>query len=266
MFYYLSKIFWLFVQPINLIGILLVASLATQVLGWRRLALFSAATALAVLVLAAWTTLGALMLHPLENRFARPDPAPGQVAGIIVLGGGFQGTVNLARGGYELNDAGDRMVEAAVLARRYPEAKVIVSGGTGSLLFEGEADAASAPRLLAGLGVAADRLVLEGRSRNTYENAVFTAEMMRPQPGQKWLLVTSAFHMPRSMGLFRKAGFDVLPWPTDYKTSGREAPGLTEDNVHDSLKNTTTGLREWIGLLAYWISGRIDRPLPAPSE
>src|SRR5690606_33290798 len=152
---------------------------------------------LAILLVATWTTFGALLLRPLEDRFARPDPAPAEVAGIILLGGGFEGAVNLARGGYELNDSGDRMVEAAVLARRYPDAKVIVSGGAGSLLFDGEADADSAPRLLTALGVAPERLVLENRSRNTYENAIFTRDLVRPQPGQKWLLVTSAFHMPR---------------------------------------------------------------------
>lgn len=264
MFYYASKIFWLFIQPINLIGILLFCSLCAQLFAWRRVAFASGLAALLVLVVSAWTSLGALMLHPLEDRFVRPEPAPQRVDGIILLGGGFQGSVNLARRGYELNDAGDRVVEAAVLARLYPDAKVVVSGGTGSLLFEGEADADSAPRLLSALGVAPERLVLEGRSRNTYENAVFSAEMLDPQPGQTWLLVTSAFHMPRSMALFRKAGFAVVPWPTDYKTSGTETPGLAQDNVHDSLKNITTGLREWIGLVAYWGSGRIDEPFPAP--
>ena len=264
MFFYLSKIFWLIVQPINLVGILLVIAVAALLFGWRRFALFTAAKALIVLALAAWTSLGALMLHPLEDRFPRPDPAPAQVAGIIVLGGGFEGAVNLARGGYELNASGDRFVEAAVLARRYPDARVVVTGGTGTLLLDGEGDGDTAPRLLTALGVAPGRLVLENRSRNTHENAVFTRELVQPKPGEVWLLVTSAFHMPRSMALFRKAGFDVVPWPTDYKTAGNEIPGFTQDNVHDSLQNTAIAIREWIGLLAYWITGRIDTPFPAP--
>jgi hypothetical protein len=155
MFFYLSKVFWFFAQPINLIGILLICSLCAHLFAWRRLAFMSGLAALLVLALSAWTSLGALMLHPLEDRFARPEPAPAEVAGIIVLGGGFEGSVNLARGGYELNASGDRMVETAVLARRYPEARVVVTGGTGSLLLEGEADADSAPRLLTALGGAA---------------------------------------------------------------------------------------------------------------
>jgi uncharacterized SAM-binding protein YcdF (DUF218 family) len=264
MFFYLSKIFWLLVQPINLVGILLVLAFAAHLFGWRRFAFFTVAKALIVLVLAAWTSLGALLLHPLEDRFTRPDPAPEQIAGIIVLGGGFEGSVNLARGGYELNASGDRFVEAAVLARRYPQARVVVTGGTGTLVLEGEGDGDTAPRLLTALGVAPERLVLENRSRDTYENAVFTRELVQPKSGEIWLLVTSAFHMPRSMALFRKAGFDVVPWPTDYKTAGNETPGLAQDNVHDSLQNTAIAIREWIGLFAYWMTGRIDTVFPAP--
>ena len=88
--------------------------------------------------------------------------------------------------------------------------------------------------------------------------------MVQPGPGETWLLVTSAFHMPRSMALFRKAGFDVLPWPVDYRTAGDEGVGLFTDNAIDSLQATTLGLREWIGLIAYWLSGRIDSPFPGP--
>ncbi|MBX3531010.1 MAG: YdcF family protein [Rhizobiaceae bacterium] len=264
MFFYLSKIFSLVIQPINLIGILVAAALVALLLGRRRFTTFSLAGGLLVVALSTWTSLGALMLHPLEDRFARPNPPPEQVAGIIVLGGGFEGAVNLARGGYELNASGDRFVEAAVLARRYPAARVVVTGGSGALALEGEADGDTAPRLLIGLGVEAERLVLENKSRNTYENALFTKEMLNPKPAETWLLVTSAFHMPRSMGLFRKAGFDVVAWPTDYRTAGNETVGLTQDNFTDSLQNTTIAIREWTGLIAYRVTGRTDALLPGP--
>ncbi|WP_292637130.1 YdcF family protein, partial [Mesorhizobium sp.] len=177
---------------------------------------------------------------------------------------GFEGAINLVRGGYELNSGGDRMVETAILARRFPTAKVIVSGGTGSLFLDGEGDAATAPRLLTALGVTADRLILENKSRNTYENAVFTRELATPKAGETWLLVTSAFHMPRAKALFDKAGFATVPWPVDYRTSGREGIGLFRDNPADSLQATTMAIREWIGLIAYWLSGRIDQPFPGP--
>lgn len=263
MFFYLSKIFWFFAQPLNFAILLLLAGLVAGFFGRRRL--FRAATLLSALVLAlaAWTSLGAMMLNPLEERYPRP-PMPQKVDGIVVLGGGFEGAINLVRGGYELNSGGDRFVETAILARRYPEAKVVVSGGTGALMLEGEGDADTAPRLLEALGVDRDRLILENRSRNTYENALFSKELVTPKPGETWLLVTSAFHMPRSMALFAKAGFPVVAWPVDYRTSGEEGISLFADNPADSLANTTMALREWTGLVAYWLSGRIDRPFPGP--
>lgn len=265
MFFTLSKLFWIVAQPINLIGILIILGIVAAFFRLRRVGLFFSLCGFLVLALGAWTSTGALLLHPLEDHFTRPDPAPQDVAGIIVLGGGFEGAINLARGGYELNASGDRFVETAVLARRYPQARVVVTGGTGTLILEGEGDGDTAPRLLTALGVEADRLVLENRSRNTHENAVFTRELVEPQDGETWLLVTSAFHMPRSVGLFRKAGFDVVPWPADYRTAGNEPVGLARDNVSDSLQNLTIAIREWIGLLAYRLTGRIDGIFPERS-
>ncbi len=264
MFFYLSKIFWLFAQPLNLSILLLAAGLAASCFGFRRLFRWGAGLAFLILAVSAWTSVGALMLTPLEDRFPRP-PFPQKVDGIVVLGGGFEGAINKARGGYELNSSGDRFVETAVLARRYPNARIVVSGGVGELILDGEGDATTAFRLLTALGVAPGRLVLESRSRNTYENAVFTKALVTPGPGETWLLVTSAFHMPRSKALFDKAGFATVPWPVDYRTTGREGIGLFADNPADSLQTTALAIREWIGLLAYWLTGRIDSPFPAPA-
>ncbi|TGQ72704.1 MAG: YdcF family protein [Mesorhizobium sp.] len=263
MFFYLSKIFWFFIQPLNLAIFLLLAGLVSAMFGRRRVAVTGSMLAFVILALSAWTSLGAMMLDPLEERFPRP-PLPEKVDGIVVLGGGFEGAINLARGGYELNSGGDRMVETAILARRFPQAKVVVSGGNGSLFLDGEGDADTAPRLLGALGVSSDRLILEDKSRNTYENAVFSRNLVEPKPGETWLLVTSAFHMPRAKALFDKAGFVTVAWPVDYRTSGREGVGLFRDNPADSLQATTMAIREWIGLFAYWLSGRIDEPFPAP--
>lgn len=265
MFFYLSKILWFFIQPLNLSIFLLLAGVIAAIFGRRKLAASGTVFAFMILALSAWTSVGAMMLNPLEERFARAS-LPEKVDGIVVLGGGFEGAINLVRGGYELNASGDRMVETAVLARRFPEARIVVSGGTGELILDGEGDATTAPRLLNALGVSADRLILENKSRNTYENAVFTREMVAPKPGETWLLVTSAFHMPRAKALFDKAGFATVPWPVDYRTSGREGVGLFRDNAADSLQATTMAIREWIGLFAYWLSGRINEPFPGPGD
>lgn len=265
MFFYSSKIFWFFIQPLNFAILLLALSLLAGFGGWRRLTRSIGLLAFLILATSSWTSLGALMLNPLEERFPRPD-LPDKVAGIIVLGGGFEGAINLARQGYELNGGGDRFVEAAVLARRFPAAKIVVSGGSGALVLEGEGDADTAPKLFAALGVAPNRLILEKESRNTYENVEFTRKLVTPGPDETWLLVTSAFHMPRSMGVFRKAAFRVLPWPVDYRTSGEEGIGVMRDNPADSLQTTTIAIREWIGLIAYKFVGRTDSVFPGPDD
>ncbi len=264
MFHLVSAIGWLFLQPLSLVAIMIAVSLLTAFLGWRRLSLAASGLSLLVVVLSAWTTLGALVLGPLEDRFHKPEPVPDRVDGIVVLGGGLEGSINMARGGYELNASGDRFVEVAILARRFPQAKILISGGQGAVFLAGEGDADTAPRLLSALGVAAERLILENHSRDTFENAVFSRELVEPVAGETWLLVTSAFHMPRAVGVFRKAGFPVTPWPVDYKTAGNEKPGLAEDNALDSLRNTTLGIREWIGLVAYRMAGRTDALFPGP--
>lgn len=261
MFFFLSKIFWFVAQPLNFAIFLVLGGMLAVWFGWQKAAASFVSLAALILVLSVWTSLGAVLLRPLEERYPRPA-FPENVAGIVVLGGGFEGGINLARGGYELNTGGDRFVEAAILARRYPTAKVVISGGTGALVLDGEADADTAVRLMDALGVERERLILEDESRNTYENAVFTRRLVQPAAGETWLLVTSAFHMPRSMGLFRKADFVVTPWPTDYRTSGKEGFGLLQDNPVDSLQTTTVAVREWMGLIAYRLVGRTDAFLP----
>lgn len=262
MFFTLAKIFWFVVQPLGALLVLLVLAVIALLVGWRKLGTSLVVLALLVTFVSGWTSLGAMALHPLEDRFERPSPPPDDVAGIIVLGGFFEGAINLARGGYELNSSADRIVEAAILARRYPEARVVVTGGSGSLLLDGEADGSTAPRLLEALGIGRERMVLEDQSRDTYENALFTRELVEPQEGETWLLVTSAFHMPRSVMLFRRAGFDVAPWPVDYRTTGKDTLGPSRNNVVHTLQTTGLALREWIGLVAYRVTGRTDAILP----
>ncbi len=266
MFFFLSKALWLFVHPLNLAIFALFGALGLASFGRRKAAFLLTLGAALLLGSAAWTTLGDLLLEPLESRFARPDPPPAHVDGIILLGGALEGNVNHVRGGYEMNGGGDRFVEVTALARRYPDAPIVVSGGLDTVLRDTEGDADTAPRLFAALGIPRERLRLENRSRNTAENALFAKELIKPTPDQTWILVTSAYHMPRAVGLFRKAGFPVVPWPADYRTAGNEGFDILRDNETDALGKTVGALHEWIGLIAYWLTGKIDEPLPGPGS
>lgn len=262
MFLVLAKIFWIVAQPLSVAIILIVAGLLLLSVGRRRSGTTAAIFGVLVLGLASFTTLGALLIMPLENRFQRPE-WPETVGAIVMLGGASDGSISAARQVAELNPAGDRFTETLRLAQLYPEARIVVTGGVGLLVSGGEAEAETAKRFFTDMGITQDRLVLESEARNTEENAQLTKAMLAGIEGPV-VLVTSAFHMPRSMGLFRKAGMTVLPWPTDYRSSGREMPGLEFSRPVDNLMTASTAIREWIGLVAYRVTGKIDEVFPGP--
>jgi uncharacterized SAM-binding protein YcdF (DUF218 family) len=265
LFFVASKILWMVASPVVLLlAIALFAALASA--GRRaRPGRTIAIGAILLLAAVATTPIGPLIIAPLEDRFPEPTADMPPPDGIIVLGGAISDSLSRARGQTVL-DEGDRIVQAAVLAKRYQKARVVYSGGSGSLIARVSTEALEARRLLAELGVDPARIMLEDASRNTDENARFTARLVHPEPSQRWLLVTSAYHMPRSMGLFEKAGFDVTAYPVAFRTPG---PGRGLQWGTDPAGNLQTfedALHEWIGLAAYRATGRIDRLFPAPGE
>jgi uncharacterized SAM-binding protein YcdF (DUF218 family) len=161
--------------------------------------------------------------------------------------------------------AADRVIEAAALARQYPKARIIYSGGSANLIDSDAREADYAAAIFERLGVAKDRLTMERRSRNTKENAEFSKLLAAPKSGERWLLLTSAFHMPRSVGIFRKVGFAVEPYPVDWRT-GEPGDLLTvSPYALDGLERTEVAVREYLGLAAYWIAGRTSELFPAPN-
>lgn len=261
MFFTISKIFWLIAQPISIIVLLLVAAFISVACNKKRTTLGVLAAAITFALLSGFSNIGAVLVAPLENRFERAE-LPDDLDTILVLGGASYGRISAARGVSELNSAGDRFIEAVTLAQRYPQAKIVFSGGSGLLLHEAETEAESARRLFLQIGIDPSRLVLEGESRNTAENAAFTAEVL--QASKSIALITSSFHMPRSVGLYRKHGLEVLPWPTDFRSPGNESFGLDFANPVLNLEVLGVAMREWIGLVAYYATGRIDEILPSP--
>ena len=264
MFFVLSKTIGIALLPANfLIGIGLLGAilLATRLASVGRKLLIGSVVLLAV---CGFSPLGDVLLHPLEARFPPWDPARGAPDGIVVLGGAIDADLSADHGTLVFTRAADRVVEAAALARQYPKARIIFSGGSANLT-DGPREADYAAAIFERLGVAKDRLIMERRSRNTMENAEFSKELAAPKSGERWLLVTSAFHMPRSIGIFRKVGFPVEPYPVDWRT-GRSVDLLEfSPFVLDGLERTEIAVREYLGLVAYRISGRTSELFPGPN-
>ncbi len=263
MFFALSKVGWYLVQPLVAILLVSAAGLLCLLLKLPKTGFGLLGFAFLVLAVISLSPLGLLMLAPLENRFPKPA-LPERIAGIVVLGGSFDTRVARTRGEPELNDAADRITTTLALARRFPEARVVFSGGAAAMFEEDVTESSVAQRLFGDLGLAPERLLLEDRSRNTVENARFSRELAKPQPGETWVLVTSAAHMPRSVGCFRTAGFDVLPYPTDYQTPGGDMIYRPSTATVRNLEKVHFAIREYLGLLAYRLTGKTDALLPSP--
>lgn len=266
MFFVLSKVLGFFALPSNLsivIGLLGALLLPTRFARAGRHLILASVLLLVVLGL---SPLGNALIIPLEDRFPPWDDTRGAPDGIVVLGGGITPDVSAVRPQVALNEAAERITETVALARRYPQARIIYSGGTGALIYRGGNEAVAALKLFEALGIAGERVLAEEQSRNTVENAVFSRLLAMPQPGERWLLVTSGYHMPRAMGVFRAAGFAVEAYPVDWRTRGQQDAVRPFTSLGAGLERADTAAREWVGLLVYWLTGRSSALFPGPSD
>lgn len=253
MFFAISKIFWALANPGNLFVLGLLVGFLGILTPWRRLRTFATwllglttGTALIISVL----PIGAWLLAPLEERFPRLTDPPAQVDGIIVLGGAINLERAADRGGTPMGGNAERITAFVELAQRYPNAKLVFTGGSGLLLDQIHREADYAAQLLQVLGIAPDRVIFERESRNTHENVVNSMAAVKPQPGEVWLLVTSAVHMPRAVGAFRQAGWPVIAYPVAYATGPNDTRRL-DFNFARGLSRISMATYEWVGLIAY---------------
>jgi uncharacterized SAM-binding protein YcdF (DUF218 family) len=264
-FFYLSKVIGFLILPSSLIALAL--ALALWLLDRGRIVAGRRALVAALLGLLACgaSPLGDWVISPLERRFPRPDLTGRPLATIIVLGGAEEASRRELMG---LNEAAERLTEAAALALRHPTATLLFSGGSATIIGKESTGAADARRLFEALGIAPARIVLEDQSRTTWENAVYTCKLlMCRDPGSKaaggtHVMVTSAMHMPRSVGAFRAAGMVVEPWPVDYRAAEKYTIGI--NMLSDGLRRADVVMREYVGLLGYRITGRSSALFPAP--
>jgi uncharacterized SAM-binding protein YcdF (DUF218 family) len=251
MFFVLSKIFWTLAAPSHWLGLLVGATALSLLLRWQRAAKIFALAATAVL-LTAW--LAAVPLaRAWEDRYPRP-PWPRHVDGVLVLGAGFDSLFLHQRHAPRTNGGTFRLVEGLAAARHYPDARLVFTGGSGALEGSPFPETDTARYVFTELGRDPAQMILEARSRNTYENILFSKAMVKPRPDQVWLLVTSAMHMPRAMAIAQKLQWPMTPWPSDFITGPQSSRDFWE--VAENLALMDYVVHEWIGLAAYRLSGK----------
>jgi uncharacterized SAM-binding protein YcdF (DUF218 family) len=251
--YALIKALEFFLAPGDMLVVLLAIGVGLQWTRWRSVGLIISTISTALLVILLLFPIGFWLLKPLEDKYPRPT-LPKHIDGVLVLGGVFNPGVYLSRGAPDESDVEGRLVAAAELMRRYPDARLIFSGGSGDPGIAPEADAARLA--LDELGLDQRRVSYENRSRTTWENLLYSQKLAKPN--EVWVLTTSASQMPRAMVVAKMLGWKLIPWPSDYKTpTDLYSAGIGPNaDLALNLATVNMALHEWIGILAYRVSGR----------
>lgn len=263
MFFVLSKVLWFVIQPLNLIALLVIGSMLTSWRGKARAARWMAVLAMLGLITPIVVPIDRWLLEPLEQRFPAPDPMPQRIDGIILLGGAQRPALTAYWQQPELNASAETLTTFLALARHYPTAKLIFSGGSGDIFRQDLSEEQTVRLFLKQQGFDETRLQYENKSRNTHENALFSYRLVEPRQNEIWLMITNARTVPRAMGVFRKVGWNVTPVPADHLVvpNGDWQPQF---NLAAAFTTINEGLHEWLGLAAYYFSGKSDEMFPAP--
>ena len=268
MFYALAKIVWLLANPLHLALILLILSVLLMWTRWRRPGVWLASLVTIALLALAVLPLGHWALEPLAGRFSYFDPgskpAAEPVDGIILLlGAAINLKISRQVGHAVPGHAAGRLVEFLRLAKAYPGARLLITGGNVAGDGRGPSEAALIADYLISRGISAARLMIDERSRDTYDNAVMGRQLARPRDGARWLLVTSTWHMPRAMGVFRAQGWPVVAAPP-FRPEARDTAFQLRFNLRRGLNSLGVALHEYLGLAAYRAKGRTATLWPGP--
>lgn len=253
--FFVSKLVESALLPSNDIALLAVLGLLALIMRRKNLGLTLLVVSAVLLFVAGWSPLGPALIMALEDRFPSP-PAPASISGIVMLGGAVNIHISEDRETIALNDNGERLDAVATLARRYRGARILLSGGIAHAQGEHAfSESEGARRLLVDLGVPQERIELEQRSSTTFENATESVKVAKPKPGDTWLLVTSAYNMPRAVASFRAANFPIVPYPVDYRTRPRDLRRPVS-TIAGGLEFMDVAAHEWLGLLIYRVTGK----------
>ena len=255
--FFLSKILVLVTQPLAWVVVLSGLSLALHARRphtARRLGI----AALAVLLVMGWQPLPDLLLRRLEAHYPEipANTNLSDYSGLIVLGGATaSGRVSQAHALPQVGDSSERLSATVAVLHRHPQLRMVYTGGEGELLGAGPSEADRARAFFEELGAKGPLMYYEAASRNTYENALLAAQVPGVDKTQRWLLVTSAWHMPRSMATFQKAGWNVVAYPVDYRTGA--TTHWADYSLRSGADKWQLALNELVGMLAYRLTGRL---------
>lgn len=262
LFFWMSKLIWMCLRPDFLLVAFAVMGMVLWGIGIERKAKWMLSCVVLAMGVITVCPLGTILLEPLEHRFPTNPYLPKKIDGIIMLGGAENNQLTQMWHQPEIKAAGDRYIGFARLIRAYPNAVHLFTGGSGNPMQQEWSDADTARQVFMDMGLDISGMIFEKRSRNTYENGLFSKALVHPEPGQIWVLVTTAAHMPRAVGVFNRFGWPVIPYPVDHVTRPDKKIRLGI-NFSGHLERLVTAATEWTGLAAYYITGKTNALFPS---
>ncbi len=263
LFFLASKLAWLLISPDHLTALLII--IGTICLFCKA---YKKATTLFVILTflicgITFLPLGEWLSYPLEKRYPIIDKLPDSVDGVIVLGGAGNMKTSVQWKSPQVNQSAERFLTFIRLVKHYPEARHLFTSGSGNIMEQDFKGTDVGKALFKNQGLDINKILFESQSRNTHENGIYSFDLVQPKPDETWLLITSAFHMPRSVGVFEKMGWQVIPFPVDFNTNPDHLVRLTF-NFGGNLQDLDMALHEWTGLIVYYLTGKTSHLFPGP--
>ena len=261
LFFIASKLIWFLISPDTLLVSFLLLCLVLLWFNQKKKAIVLLHTVVAACLIITFLPVGKWLLYPLEKQFLPLKDLPENVDGIIMLAGAESLSLTEYWNQVQIGDAAERYTQFIYLMKAHPDARHIFTGGIGGIDQSGINSSDVARMFFTSQGLDIEKIIFESESRNTFENVRNSQKLVHPLPNETWLLVTSAFHLPRSIGIFYKHNWPVLPFPVDFRTHPEKLFRI-RPNFAGNLNELGQGLHEWLGLLAYYVTGKTCCFLP----
>lgn len=261
LFFLSSKILWSILNPESLLLISLSIIIFLFVRRKDNIAKKLLYFTVSIFMVIGFLPIGSWLIYPLETHFPSHPKLPERVDGIILLGGSFITSTSQSWNKVQTNQYADRIHDFLALIHQYPTAKAIFTGGSANVTNQRHTEAYFAEQLFNRIGIKKNRIIYENKARNTFENVIYTKQIAQPQPEETWIVVSTAYHLPRAVGIFCKQNWNIIPYPADFHTNPEEllAPSL---NLSGNLQQLNEGIHEWLGLTAYYLTGKTNQWLP----
>ena len=258
MTFYLSKIFWFFFNPFNLIIFIFIFGLFFYKLKKFFLAKSFYYLSIGFFLIFAVLPIGPYLTYLLEKDFHETNYYPDKLDGILILSGATNPFLTKEYDQINLGDGAERLLESYFLIKKFPNVKIIFSGGAAYLGYPEITDSSAAKKFYKDMGLDIRKIYFENKSRNTFENILLSKNYAKPKQNENWLLISSAFHLRRAMNVADKLDWNLIAYPTDFRQSKKFIFTFSV-NLFYNLSQSNLAFREWLGLVYYYLSNKTSK-------